>query len=159
MSSCNITEEACASLASALKSNPSFPRELDLSNKDLRKSDMKLLSAVLGSPLWKLETLRSVIMFRIELIVSITHHKLYGVMTWQHSCLCTYPTGLCTCQTILFLGGGGGVASAKPQPIFSLICIYYYWLCLCYLTYILIYYLFAHSVSQSLNYLMNMFLS
>ncbi|XP_067091741.1 NACHT, LRR and PYD domains-containing protein 12-like isoform X7 [Osmerus mordax] len=58
VSSCNITEKACASLASALKSKPSFPRELDLSNKDLRKSDMKLLSAVLRSPLWKLETLR-----------------------------------------------------------------------------------------------------
>ncbi|XP_067084495.1 NACHT, LRR and PYD domains-containing protein 12-like isoform X8 [Osmerus mordax] len=58
VSSCNITEEACASLASALKSKPSSPRELDLSNKDLRESDMKLLSAVLRSPLWKLETLR-----------------------------------------------------------------------------------------------------
>ncbi|XP_067084491.1 NACHT, LRR and PYD domains-containing protein 12-like isoform X5 [Osmerus mordax] len=58
VSSCNITEEACASLASALKSKPSSPRELDLSNKDLRKSDMKLLSAVLRSPLWNLETLR-----------------------------------------------------------------------------------------------------
>ncbi|XP_062319084.1 ribonuclease inhibitor-like isoform X2 [Osmerus eperlanus] len=58
VSSCDITEEACASLASALKSKPSSPRELDLSNKDLRKSDMKLLSAVLRSPLWKLETLR-----------------------------------------------------------------------------------------------------
>ena len=73
MSSCNITEEACASLASALKSKPSSPRLLDLSNNDLRKSDMKLLSAVLRSPLWKLETLRSVIMFSLELIVSITH--------------------------------------------------------------------------------------
>ncbi|XP_067084502.1 NACHT, LRR and PYD domains-containing protein 12-like isoform X1 [Osmerus mordax] len=58
VSSCNITEEACASLASALKSKPSSPRELDLSNKDLRESDMKLLSAVLRSPLWNLETLR-----------------------------------------------------------------------------------------------------
>ncbi|XP_062307505.1 NACHT, LRR and PYD domains-containing protein 12-like isoform X1 [Osmerus eperlanus] len=58
VSSCNITEEACASLASALKSKPSSPRELDLSNKNLRESDMKLLSAVLRSPLWKLETLR-----------------------------------------------------------------------------------------------------
>ncbi|XP_045068629.1 ribonuclease inhibitor-like, partial [Coregonus clupeaformis] len=53
-----VTEEGCASLVSALKSNPSHLRELDLSNNDLKDSGVKLLSAVLGNPHCKLETLR-----------------------------------------------------------------------------------------------------
>ncbi|XP_062340617.1 NACHT, LRR and PYD domains-containing protein 12-like isoform X2 [Osmerus eperlanus] len=58
LSDCQITEEGCASLGSALKSNPSLLRDLDLSNSDLTDSGMKLLSAGLGNPLCKLETLR-----------------------------------------------------------------------------------------------------
>ncbi|XP_062340620.1 protein NLRC5-like isoform X5 [Osmerus eperlanus] len=58
LSDCQITEEGCAFLGSALKSNPSLLRDLDLSNSDLRDSGMKLLSAVLEDPLCKLETLR-----------------------------------------------------------------------------------------------------
>ncbi|XP_071250316.1 NLR family CARD domain-containing protein 3-like isoform X5 [Salvelinus alpinus] len=58
LSGCLVTEEGCASLVSALRSNPSHPRELDLSNNDLKDSGVKLLSAVLGNPHCKLETLR-----------------------------------------------------------------------------------------------------
>ncbi|XP_064816521.1 NLR family CARD domain-containing protein 3-like [Oncorhynchus masou masou] len=58
LSDCGVTEEGCASLVSALWSNPSHMRELDLSNNDLKDSGVKLLSAGLGNPHCKLETLR-----------------------------------------------------------------------------------------------------
>ncbi|KAM9471289.1 NLR family CARD domain-containing protein 3-like [Salvelinus alpinus] len=58
LSGCGVTEEGCASLVSALESNPSRLRKLDLSNNDLKDSGVKLLSAGLGNPHCKLETLR-----------------------------------------------------------------------------------------------------
>ncbi|XP_020325201.2 NLR family CARD domain-containing protein 3 [Oncorhynchus kisutch] len=58
LSGCLVTEEGCVSLVSALRSNPSHLRELDLSNNDLKDSGVKLLSDGLGNPHCKLETLR-----------------------------------------------------------------------------------------------------
>ncbi|XP_052365349.1 NLR family CARD domain-containing protein 3-like isoform X4 [Oncorhynchus keta] len=58
LSGCGVTEEGCASLVSALKSNPSHLRELDLSNNDLNDSGVKMLSVGLGNPHCKLDTLR-----------------------------------------------------------------------------------------------------
>ncbi|KAF3707074.1 NLR family CARD domain-containing protein 3 CARD15-like protein Caterpiller protein 16.2 [Channa argus] len=58
LSGCLITEEGCASLASALSSNPSHLRELDLSYNHPGDLGVKLLSAGLEDPHWRLDTLR-----------------------------------------------------------------------------------------------------
>ncbi|CAI5670258.1 unnamed protein product [Oreochromis niloticus] len=58
LSGCLITEESCTSLASALSSNPSHLRELDLSYNHPGNSGMKLISAGLKDPGWRLDTLR-----------------------------------------------------------------------------------------------------
>uniref|UniRef100_A0A3B3DKY0 B30.2/SPRY domain-containing protein n=1 Tax=Oryzias melastigma TaxID=30732 RepID=A0A3B3DKY0_ORYME len=59
LSGCLITEEGCASLASALNSNPSHLRELDLSYNHPGEAGIKLLSAALEDPHWRLDTLRA----------------------------------------------------------------------------------------------------
>uniref|UniRef100_A0AAV2M2J5 Uncharacterized protein n=1 Tax=Knipowitschia caucasica TaxID=637954 RepID=A0AAV2M2J5_KNICA len=58
LSGCLVSEEGCASLASALRSNPSHLRELDLSYNHPGDTGVKLLSALLEDPHCTLHTLR-----------------------------------------------------------------------------------------------------
>ncbi|XP_051728590.1 LOW QUALITY PROTEIN: NACHT, LRR and PYD domains-containing protein 12-like [Ctenopharyngodon idella] len=58
LSDCGVTDEGCTALASALRSNPSHLRELDLSGNKLGDSGVKLLSDGLKDPHCKLERLR-----------------------------------------------------------------------------------------------------
>ncbi|XP_059405334.1 NLR family CARD domain-containing protein 3-like isoform X3 [Carassius carassius] len=54
---CGVTDEGCVALASALRSNPSHLRELDLSENELGDSGVKLLSDLKDDPHSKLQTL------------------------------------------------------------------------------------------------------
>uniref|UniRef100_A0A673FPH7 NACHT LRR and PYD domain-containing protein n=1 Tax=Sinocyclocheilus rhinocerous TaxID=307959 RepID=A0A673FPH7_9TELE len=57
LSYCGLTDEGCAALASALRSNPSHLRQLDLSVNKLGDSGVKLISDLKDDPHYKLETL------------------------------------------------------------------------------------------------------
>ena len=56
LSGCLVTHEGCASIASALSSNPSHLKELDLTYNHPGDSGVSDLSA--GHPQWRLQTLR-----------------------------------------------------------------------------------------------------
>ncbi len=57
LSKCGVTDEGCAALASALRSNPSHLRYLNLFGNKLGDSAVKLLSDGLKDPHCKLEIL------------------------------------------------------------------------------------------------------
>ncbi|CAJ1058009.1 NLR family CARD domain-containing protein 3-like isoform X2 [Xyrichtys novacula] len=55
---CGLSETHCEAAALALKSNPSYLRELNMGSNELQDSGVKLLSDGLGSPNCRLETLK-----------------------------------------------------------------------------------------------------
>ncbi|XDV41022.1 hypothetical protein PO909_009965 [Leuciscus waleckii] len=57
MEACCVTDEGCAALASALRSNPSHLRTLGLSYNYLGDSGVKLLKDLKDDPHYKLERL------------------------------------------------------------------------------------------------------
>ncbi|XP_058609318.1 NLR family CARD domain-containing protein 3-like isoform X5 [Onychostoma macrolepis] len=58
LSDCGVTDEGCAALASALRSNPSHLRELDLTENEMKDLGVKQLSDLLQDPRCKLKILR-----------------------------------------------------------------------------------------------------
>ncbi|KAL0160870.1 hypothetical protein M9458_044595, partial [Cirrhinus mrigala] len=57
LSCCDMTDEGCSALTSALKSNPSHLKELNLSGNELGDSAVKKLCDLLIHPQFKLEKL------------------------------------------------------------------------------------------------------
>ncbi|XP_047192481.1 NACHT, LRR and PYD domains-containing protein 12-like isoform X4 [Scophthalmus maximus] len=95
LSFCGVTEEGCTFLASALSSNPSHLRQLDLSYNHLQDSGVKLISLYRDNPLCKLEKL------------SVDHDaECYLKSTLKkYACTLTFDTN--TAAQSLFLHDGG----------------------------------------------------
>ncbi|KAL7373818.1 hypothetical protein ABVT39_014933 [Epinephelus coioides] len=67
LSRCRLSEISCVSLISALKSNPSHLRELELSYNYLQDTGVKLLSDLVESPHYRLETLSAVTLTVVQM--------------------------------------------------------------------------------------------
>ncbi len=66
-----MTDEGCSAVTSALKSNPSHLRELDLSRNKLRDSGVKHLSDLLMNTQFKLEKLELVSLYSTAVTVRL----------------------------------------------------------------------------------------
>uniref|UniRef100_A0A3P9DJ00 NACHT LRR and PYD domain-containing protein n=1 Tax=Maylandia zebra TaxID=106582 RepID=A0A3P9DJ00_9CICH len=84
---CDLSEISCDYLAAALKSNPSYPRVLDLSGtyKNLQDSGVKQLCVLLENPQCRFETLRSVTCFSCaEMNMMINKYEITLNLVYQN---------------------------------------------------------------------------
>uniref|UniRef100_A0A8C1SVE2 Uncharacterized protein n=1 Tax=Cyprinus carpio TaxID=7962 RepID=A0A8C1SVE2_CYPCA len=87
LSYCSITEKQCLTLTSALKSNPSHLRELDLSWNQIRNTGVNHLCDVLKDSHCKLERLRSVTFTYKNQITLFNSYVLFKVFSDPKLCL------------------------------------------------------------------------
>uniref|UniRef100_A0A4W5LN45 SPRY-associated domain-containing protein n=1 Tax=Hucho hucho TaxID=62062 RepID=A0A4W5LN45_9TELE len=92
LSGCLVTEEGCASLVSALRSNPSHLRELDLSYNHPGDSGVRLLSAGLEDPHCRLEKLNVCVSSGVSLCSSAYRYSV------EHGGEYTMKPGLRKCE-------------------------------------------------------------
>ncbi|XP_062393532.1 NACHT, LRR and PYD domains-containing protein 3-like [Sardina pilchardus] len=107
LSDCLITEKDCGFLASALTSNPSHLKELDLSYNHHGESGLKLLSARLEDPACKLEILN-------------IHHPPYRARPRLLKFSCEFTLDPNTAHRRLLLSEGNrkvtGLSEEQPYP-------------------------------------------
>ncbi|XP_045574981.1 NLR family CARD domain-containing protein 3-like [Salmo salar] len=104
LSFCGVTEEGCAFLASAVSSNPSHLRELDLSYNNPGDSG-KLLSSLLEDPHYKLQTL------------SVDHDSECWLKSALRKYACELTPELNTIHPQLYLTQGTGSWCMTPKDI------------------------------------------
>ncbi len=71
LSDCEMTDEGCSAVTSALKSNPSHLRELNLSGNKLGDSGVKNLSDLLMNTQFKLEKLELVSLYSTAVTIRL----------------------------------------------------------------------------------------
>ncbi|XP_053170193.1 NACHT, LRR and PYD domains-containing protein 3-like [Scomber japonicus] len=105
LSFCGVTKEGCTYLASALNSNPSHLRVLDLSYNYLQDSGVKVISAHQDNPLCKLEKF------------SVDHNaECYLKSTLKnYACMLTLDTNTATRSLFLYDGGKQVTWVRQPQ--------------------------------------------
>ncbi len=81
-----MTDEGCSAVTSALKSNPSHLKELNLSWNELGDSGVKNLSDLLMNTQFKLETLQLVSLFS----TAVTVIKDYCLVSYSHKIKIVY---------------------------------------------------------------------